>query len=136
MIAHLALGLAAAGLQPADPAECADAASQAEMTGCAAQRFERAEAELDRLYRSLIEAARATDASPDNGRMPGDERPGEEATLREAQQAWTTYRDAHCRGEGYGERGGSMEPMVFEECRARLTRERIAQLRPAPAEGQ
>ena len=126
----------AASLQTMTEAECANAMSQMEMTACAGQRFEQADAALNALYARLIAGARETDRSPDNGRVTGDDRPGEEATLREAQRAWVTYRDAHCRGEGYGERGGSMEPMIYQDCRARLTRERIAQLTPQPAPDQ
>ena len=133
MIVSLSLALA---LQPMTEAECANASSQMEMTACATQRFERADAELNALYRRLTASARETDRSPDNGRVEGDDRPGEEATLREAQRAWVTYRDAHCRGEGYAERGGSMEPMIVADCLARLTRERIAQLTPQPAPDQ
>jgi len=132
MISILAAAAALATGQPMTEAECASAMSQVEMTACAAQRFERADAELNALYRRSIADARAADRSPDNGRMPGDDRPGEEATLREAQRAWVMFRDAHCRGEGFAERGGSMEPMVVEDCRARLARERIAQLSPRP----
>ena len=131
----LSIGLALA-LQPMTEAECASASSQMEMTACATQVFERADAELNALYRQLIAGARETDRSPDNGVNEGDNRPGEEATLREAQRAWVTYRDAHCRGEGYGERGGSMEPMIVADCLARLTRARIAQLTPQPAPDQ
>ena len=49
-----------------------------------------------------------------------------------AQRAWLIFRDAHCTVEGYEARGGSMEPMVYNGCRARITRERTAQLRPSP----
>ena len=129
MILSLSLALT---LQPMTEAECANASSQMEMTACATQRFERADAELNALYRRLTASARQTDRSPDNGRVEGDDRPGEEATLREAQRAWVTYREAHCRGEGYAERGGSMEPMIFHQCLERLTRERIAQLTLEP----
>lgn len=117
----------AASLQPMTEAECANAMNQMEMTACAGQRFSRADAELNAVYARMIAEARAGDRSP-QGRIPGDDRPGEEATLREAQRAWVTYRDAHCRGEGYVARGGSMEPMLYQECRATLARERIAQL--------
>ncbi len=132
MMVLLSIALAAVA-QPMTEAECADAASQAAMNACAAQAFERADAELNALYRRLIDGARENDRSPDNGRVEGDDRPGEEATLREAQRAWVAFRDAHCRGEGYAERGGSMEPMIFHQCLERLTRERIAQLTPEPA---
>lgn len=131
MILLFPFGMAiAAAAQPMTEGECANAMSQMEMTACATGRFERADAELNMLYRRLIDGAREVDRSPDNGQSEGDTRPGEEATLREAQRAWVAFRDAHCRGEGYAERGGSLEPMIVAECRARLTRERIAQLTP------
>ena len=130
MISILFVSLGLVSLQPMTETECENAMSQMEMTACATQRFERADAELNRLYREQIVAARESDRSPENGRSEGDDRPGEEETLREAQRAWVAFRDAHCRGEGYAARGGSMEPMVYEDCRARLTRERIAQLTP------
>ena len=137
MIQFLPIGLAiVAAVQPMTEPECANAMSQMEMNACATQQFERADAELNTLYRRLIESARELDRSPDNGQSEGDDRPGEEATLREAQRAWVAFRDAHCRGEGYAERGGSLEPMIAAECRARLTRERIAQLTPRPAPEQ
>ncbi len=129
----LTIAFAAAAMQPMTEAECAAAMSQMEMNACAQQAFERADAELNALYRRLIDGAREDDRSPDNGRSDGDDRPGAEATLREAQRAWVAFRDAHCRGEGYAERGGSMEPMIFHQCLERLTRERIAQLTPQPS---
>ena len=129
----LGIALAAVSAQPMTEAECANAMTQMEMNACASQAFERADAELNALYRRLIDGARDNDRSPDNGRSEGDDRPGEEATLREAQRAWIAFRDAHCRGEGYAERGGSMETMIFHQCLERLTRERIAQLTPQPA---
>ena len=125
IILSAALALAA---QPLTEAECANAASQMEMNACAAQRFEQADAELNALYGRLIAGARANDRSPDNGRVEGDDRPGEEATLREAQRAWVTFRDGQCAFESYESFQGSMEPMIYQGCRARLTRERIAQL--------
>ena len=128
----LGIVLAAAAAQPMTESECENAMSQMEMNACAMQAFERADAELNRLYREQIAAARASDQSPDNGRSERDNRPGEEETLREAQRAWVAFRDAHCRGEGYAERGGSMEPMIFHQCLERLTRERIAQLTLEP----
>ncbi|HWT12356.1 MAG TPA: lysozyme inhibitor LprI family protein [Allosphingosinicella sp.] len=138
MILAFPFALAALAAQPADSGDrkCADPQSQAEMNTCAAIAFEQADAELDAEYARALSDARANDASPDSGRTEGDDRPGEEATLSEAQRAWVAYRDSHCRLEGYSERGGSMEALVRDECLARLTRERIAQLRPQPALGE
>jgi uncharacterized protein YecT (DUF1311 family) len=130
----LAFALTLLAAAQSAPANCDG--TQAEMNECAARDFARADAELNAEYRDSIAHARANDRGPDNGRIEGDDRPGEEATLREAQRAWVAYRDAHCRLEGYGERGGSMESMVYDLCRAELTRARTAQLRPQPEPGQ
>ena len=124
-----------AAAQGADRTDCAHAMAQLEMNQCAFRDFERADAELNRLWRDVITGARASDRSGENGRREGDDRT-EEATLREAQRAWVAFRDAHCTWEGFAERGGSLEPMVYEECRTRLTRERIAQLGPPADAGQ
>jgi len=107
---------------------CADPQAQSEMNACAQIDFERADAALNAEYRRAIAHARASDREP-SGRLEGDDRPGDEATLREAQRAWVAFRDAHCRLQGYEARGGSMEMMLYDGCRAELTRARIAQLR-------
>lgn len=124
---HLGLALLAAQASPSEEWHCDNPQAQMEMNACAAIDFERADAELNAEYRRAVAWARDADREE---RAFGDDRPGDEATLREAQRAWVAFRDAQCRLEGYGERGGSMEPMVYEQCRARLTRERTAQLRP------
>ena len=98
------------------------------MNRCAALDFERADAELNRLWRDVIAGARESDLELDRD---FDRRPTNEETLRQAQRAWVAFRDAHCAWEGFEEaRGGSMEAMIYQSCRARLTRERIAQLHP------
>jgi uncharacterized protein YecT (DUF1311 family) len=134
----MSLGLTLALLLSAqDPQwNCADPQAQQEMNYCAAQDFARADAELNAEYRRAVADAQRADREEAGYRVEGDNRPGEEATLREAQRAWLAFRDAHCRLEGYEARGGSMEPMLYEGCRATLTRARTAQLRgqPAPAE--
>jgi uncharacterized protein YecT (DUF1311 family) len=128
MIVHFALAMLASA--QSQPANCDG--TQAEMNECAARDFARAEAELTAEYRAAIDRARASDRDP-LGRPEGDDRPGDEATLREAQRGWVAYRDAHCRLEGYSERGGSMESLVYDSCLAELTRARIAQLHPQPS---
>lgn len=115
---------------------CADPQAQSEMNACAAIDFERADAELNAEYRLAIAHARASDREESGRRPEGDDRSGDEATLREAQRAWVAFRDAHCRLEGYEARGGSMESMRYDGCRAEITRARIAQLRAPSAVGE
>lgn len=132
MILAMALALLAAQ----EPRwNCADPQSQSEMNACAAIDFERADAELNTEYRAAIAHARDADRT-DTARLPSDDRHGDEATLREAQRAWVAFRDAHCRLEGYEARGGSMESMLYDGCRAALTRQRTAQLRAPGAVGE
>jgi uncharacterized protein YecT (DUF1311 family) len=107
---------------------CSDPQNQSDMNICAGIDFERADAELNSAWREAIAGARAADRELDRD----DERPTNEAVLRQAQRAWLSFRDAHCGWEGYEARGGSMEPMLYNGCRARITRERTAQLRREP----
>lgn len=125
MIATLLTALLAT--QSAGEAEwnCADPRAQNEMNACAAIDFESADAALNDAWRELIAGAREADREIDRRY---DRRPTSEARLREAQRAWLVFRDSHCSYESYESRGGSMEPMLYQGCRAALTRARIRQL--------
>jgi uncharacterized protein YecT (DUF1311 family) len=105
--------------------DCDNQMAQVQMNACAAIEFERADAELNRIWPQIVASYRAADREISR---ETDDRPTGEAVLRQSQRAWIALRDAHCTLEGYGERGGSMEPMVVALCRARLTRERISEL--------
>lgn len=128
------LVVALAAVQPYvdRPIDCDDPQSQREMNACAARDFERADAELNRVWREAIEQSRRADADLDR---EYDRRPTSEAKLREAQRAWLAFRDAHCTVVAYEEaRGGSMEPMSYEGCRTTVTRQRTAQLQSLPVD--
>ena len=126
---HLALAAMAALQTPNQDHHCGDPPSQADMNACAAIEFEAADAELNAVWRDVIAGAREMDREINR---EFDQAPTSEAVLREAQRAWITFRDAHCTYEGHEARGGSMESMIYNGCRARVTRERTAQLSPAP----
>jgi uncharacterized protein YecT (DUF1311 family) len=124
MIVPLMASLLAA--QQAPEWNCDDPMAQQEMNACAVIDFEQADAQLNALWPEVVAHARVADAEVDR---QYDQRPTGEAKLREAQRAWIIFRDAHCTWQAYGEaRGGSMEPMVYEGCRAGLTRARIREL--------
>ncbi|HTU12929.1 MAG TPA: lysozyme inhibitor LprI family protein [Allosphingosinicella sp.] len=129
------MGLLLALLLSAQDSEwnCENPQAQQEMNYCAAQDAERADAELNSVYRTSIERAREADRDyarvADGAGGPSDGLPGEEATLREAQRAWVSFRDASCRLESFEARGGSMQPMIDGGCRATMTRARTAELR-------
>jgi uncharacterized protein YecT (DUF1311 family) len=109
---------------------CADPQNQAEMNICAGIDFQRADNDLNAAYRTAIAEAQARDRERSPEERENDSRPGYEAVLRAAQRAWVTYREQHCTWQGYNDaRGGSMEAMVYNGCRALFTRARIRELR-------
>jgi len=126
---HLALAAMAALQTPYQDHNCDDPQNQADMNACAAIDFEAADAELNAAWAEAIAGAREMDAEINR---EFDDGPTSEAVLREAQRAWIIFRDAQCTYEGHEARGGSMESMIYNGCRAQLTRERTAQLRPPP----
>ena len=119
------IALALMVLALAQEPDCNDPQYQAEMNECAARDFQRADAELNRIWPQLL--ANAREADRDINRE-FDDRPAGEQVLREAQRAWIIFRDRHCTHEGYEARGGSMESLLYNGCRALLTQERIKQL--------
>ena len=117
--------------QTADLPDCnqekADQGIQREMNICAHRDYLIADAELNaqwKLTRAEMKRRDREAVQPD-----WDDRPGYFDTLLAAQRAWLTYRDAHCRGEGYFARGGSLEPLLVSTCKTALTKDRTDQLR-------
>ena len=92
---------------------CPGSRTQAELNLCASRAFQKADAELNKLYQQLLKDAGA----------------GERAKLRAAQLAWIKFRDAHCEYEAFGNTGGSIYPMVYGFCLAEVTEERAKQFR-------
>jgi Uncharacterized protein conserved in bacteria len=50
----------------------------------------------------------------------------QQALLKKAQQAWIALRDADCAFIGSGTEGGSVQPMIVNQCLAEKTMEREA----------
>jgi uncharacterized protein YecT (DUF1311 family) len=106
--------------------QCDDAMGQMEMNICSYRDYQQADRELNAQWKITAAVQKKFDSDPD---IVKDGRPGYFDTLLAAQRAWISYRDAHCRSEGYSMRGGSGEPLVTNGCRATLTRARTAQLK-------
>lgn len=49
--------------------------------------------------------------------------------IRKAQIAWLKYRDLHCECESKEHEGGSLESLIYIECLATMTKERVKQLK-------
>jgi uncharacterized protein YecT (DUF1311 family) len=91
---------------------CPGSNSQHELNRCAARARDKADAELNKVYRELMKDMGAT----------------ERAKLRAAQLAWIKFRDTQCDYESVGNKGGSIYPMVFSFCLAKITTPRVKQL--------
>ncbi|WP_319531829.1 lysozyme inhibitor LprI family protein [uncultured Cohaesibacter sp.] len=88
---------------------CKAPSDTASMLHCAAVALETADTELNAIYKRLISLK--------------DEQ-GQEI-LRKAERAWIEFRDADCSLAADLFRGGSLEPVVFLDCRAAMTAERV-----------
>lgn len=95
-----------------DEDPCPGSNTQHELNQCAARVRDKADAELNKVYRELMKDAGTT----------------ERAKLRAAQLAWIKFRDTQCDYESFGNKGGSIYPMVSSFCLARVTNARVKQL--------
>jgi uncharacterized protein YecT (DUF1311 family) len=128
MIRHALLALTALATPVlAQDVDCANTSVQMEMNFCAEQDWEAADAELNRVYTSVMAEMKAMDQT-----LP-PELQGAAQTLRDAQRAWITFRDANCRLAGYPMRGGSAEPLLIYGCLGQMTLDRSAELRALTA---
>ena len=99
---------------------------QQPMNRCLLEEFQRLDAALNRQWKITSEAMKASDRGIDRSY---DREPGYFDTLLAGQRAWLAWRDKQCLLESFEMRGGSGAPMVHSLCMARITRERIGQLK-------
>lgn len=92
---------------------CANPQTQFEMNQCAGKEYQAADAVLNQVYQKLVA-------------MLDDE---QKAQLKDAQNAWLKYRDAHCDFVADQFKGGSMRPMIAAMCLADVTKNRTTELR-------
>ena len=124
-----AIALTSSGIvfaQEEPPLDCANAQTQADMNQCSYMDFEKADKELNAVYKDALKSA--TEADKQAAEM-GPDYVGAVKALKKAQRAWIDYRDGHCDGVGYEAVGGSMQPMLIAGCQARLTEHRTKELR-------
>lgn len=101
--------------------DCYDAArTQFDLNRCAAREFEQSDAELNRVYRRLLDENKEDKLFVQK--------------LTEAERAWVAFRDAQLDAlyppvENMQMNYGSVFPMCYGRAKAKLTRERTAQLR-------
>ena len=93
--------------------DCANATTQFDLNQCAEQDWEAADAELNKVYRKLMDQSG----------------PEDKEGLRKAERDWIKYRDDSCASETSGSEGGSIHPMEESNCMADKTRARIRELK-------
>jgi uncharacterized protein YecT (DUF1311 family) len=105
-------------LSPASAAEkydCANPSNQAAINECASEIAKKSDTELNALYKQVEQ------------RLKGD---GEtKARLVAAQRSWIAFRNAECKFMASGADGGSIYPMISDECFDGLTKKRIEDLK-------
>lgn len=109
--AALAVLLVSTAVATAD--ECADAEDQATMNECAGKALAEADKQLNADYKAI------------------EKRLGDNADAKKlfvaAQRAWIAFRDAECAFQTSAVAGGSVYPMIDDNCRAALTGQRVEQ---------
>ena len=102
--------------KPAKPAKrpaCGDLMTQQGMNRCAQDEYEKADAELNRVYQQVM------------AKLPTDH--GQK--LKTAQLAWIQFRDAVCDCKAFTFDGGSLQPLTNFTCLSSETQYRIKQLK-------
>ncbi|MCR9135505.1 MAG: lysozyme inhibitor LprI family protein [Alphaproteobacteria bacterium] len=102
---------------------CNSPQTQLDMNICAQRDFEKADAVLNSEYAKARDYMKSLDENLSANSQ------GAAKALLDAQRAWITYRDLACAADGFVVKGGTMEPMIISTCKARLTRQRIGDLR-------
>ncbi len=92
---------------------CDEATTTIEMLDCLQQRYQKADVELNRVYKQLM--SRLTEKR--------------QAKLKEAQRAWIVFRDKSAEFEASAEEGGSLAPLVRLMVKTEKTESRVDELR-------
>jgi uncharacterized protein YecT (DUF1311 family) len=95
---------------------CKDPMTQSEMNLCSRRDYEKADAELNKVYKQLMLELAGYEKDP---------RP----KFQEAQSLWLKYRDANCDSEASIYEGGTIRPTVYYSCLASVTRQRTRGIR-------
>jgi uncharacterized protein YecT (DUF1311 family) len=88
------------------------AQSQAEMNEEASKKFSKVDANLNQVYKKLMNILDKKD----------------KVLLTEAQRNWIKFRDSHCKFEISESEGGSIQPLIYSQCLIECTEIRIKEL--------
>lgn len=89
---------------------CDSANTQAELNSCSAGQYQAADKKLNQTWQDVLKRAE----------------PAQRDLLKKAQSAWIALRDADCAFISSSGQGGSVQPMVNNQCLTDKTNEREA----------
>ena len=89
---------------------CDSANTQTELNSCSAEQYQAADKKLNQTWQDVLKRAE----------------PAQRDLLKKAQSAWITLRDADCAFISSSSQGGSVQPMVNNQCLTDKTNEREA----------
>lgn len=100
---------------------CGEFMSQAEANACSRREYEKADAEMNKVYDQLM-----SELSGGSGK--------DQQKLKQAQLLWLQYREANCESEASIYEGGTIRPAIYNLCLASMTRERAMRMKAFLAE--
>lgn len=118
-----ALALVAPTAHADDAWICDTSKDNADHIACADREFHAQDAELNRVYQSLLKTALG-DTKPLHGYGPPPY-----MALKDAQRAWVAYRDSNCHWKSTQFYGGTEQAVIMASCRALATRDRVNELK-------
>lgn len=89
------------------------AQTQAEMNKIAYDDFKKADTELNKVYKKVIEVLDVK----------------EKQLMIKAQKDWLKFRDSHCKFKIEQFKGGSIQPLIYSTCLTERTNDRIEDLK-------
>ena len=105
--------------------------SQLQMDRCADFEFHQSDARLNKVYGKVLQymSDDSAKAKSRNDQAQVDYEQKAMDSLKQAEHAWITYRDAQCNAAAQQYEGGSMSPMIYSQCLTTLTKQRVDALK-------
>jgi uncharacterized protein YecT (DUF1311 family) len=95
---------------------CKDPQTQSEMNVCSRLDYEKADAEMKKVFQQLMLELGGYEKNP-------------RTKFEEAEAIWLKYREGNCDSEAALYEGGSIRPTIYYSCLAAVTRERTKRLK-------
>lgn len=104
---------------------CAAPETDEQATECATADFDKADKELNAVYKTLMATKTEEDKEAAAENSPYG---GQVDALKKSQRAWIYFRDAQCSLVGLQFAGGTIQPTMETTCQADLTKARTSEL--------